>query len=72
MEINIKDQSINRLNKIEVIVNSIYRETLKRDADPGGLAHYTEQLKTGCLTEDQLREILFDSEEYKNKNPLLG
>ena len=43
-----------------------YREVLGRDPDPSGIATYTEALANG-MTADELRDILMNSDEYRNK-----
>ena len=47
----------------EQTVDSIYREILLRPADDLGLNHYSKQLESGEITEDEVRQIFFDSEE---------
>src|SRR5215467_8379380 len=43
-----------------------YRLILKREADPGGLAAYTERVREG-LTLEQLIKVLIDSPERKDR-----
>ena len=47
-------------------ISSLYREVLGRDPDPSGIATYTEALANG-MTADELRDILMNSDEYRNK-----
>lgn len=53
--------------------NSIYQQYLGRDADAGGVAHYTEKLASGASMNDIMYNIQ-NSQEAKNynidKNPL--
>jgi ribosome-associated toxin RatA of RatAB toxin-antitoxin module len=52
-------------------VDDVYREILFRPADATGLQHYSKLLKDGDITEDDLRELLLNSNEKKSTlNPL--
>ena len=42
-----------------------YREVLKRDPDPAGLANYTAQMLEHGWDENRVREALRQSEEYR-------
>jgi len=44
-------------------VNSIYKEILDRPSDVEGLLHYSTLLRNEKITEQELREIIFNSEE---------
>jgi len=46
-------------------VKALYLEVLERTADPGGVAHYTNLMNSG-MNEDQVRQNLMNSDEYKN------
>lgn len=52
----------------EAAVTALYQELLGRDPDPDGLATYVKALLAG-LPLDDLREILMDSREYREKHP---
>ena len=43
----------------------LYREILLRPADREGLVHFYSLLEDGKIIEDDLRELLFNSEEKK-------
>ena len=47
----------------EMTVNSIYQETLNREADKEGLLHFSTLLRDGQITEQDIRTILLDSKE---------
>ena len=47
----------------EMTVNSIYQETLNREADKDGLLHFSTLLRDGQITEQDLRSTLLNSEE---------
>lgn len=49
------------------IVQKLYLKILGREPDAGGLKHYTQQLEAGILTPSQLKEVLMNSDEYKNR-----
>lgn len=53
------------------IINQAYDSILGRVADPGGLAHYNQQMLEG-RTEASVREELIRSQEYENKNKNRG
>jgi hypothetical protein len=50
------------------IISMAYKDILRREADPGGLAHYNDLMRDG-LREVDLREGLIRSQEYADKNP---
>ena len=52
-------------NKYEKTVDDLYREILLRPADREGLMHFSSLLEDGNITEDDLRELLLNSEEKK-------
>lgn len=56
------------LEEAEKVVDRLYKEVFQRCADPGGKTRYSFLLVTGRLTEGLLREVLLDSEEYKQRN----
>jgi len=47
------------------MLNEIYRELLRRDADAGGLAYYLEELNLRGQSFDQVRQSILSSPEYK-------
>lgn len=49
-------------------VDRLYKKVLGREVDAGGLRHYVEQLESGKLNALELRKVLLNSEEYKNKS----
>lgn len=49
------------------IVQRLYRECLSRDADSAAQTSYVPQLASGTYTEQQVRHILCESEEYKQR-----
>jgi hypothetical protein len=50
------------------IITMAYARILEREPDPGGLAHYNDQMNAG-MTEATMREALLRSPEYATKNP---
>ncbi len=52
-------------SKYEKTVDDLYREILLRPADREGLVHFSSLLEDGKITEDDLRELLLNSEEKK-------
>ena len=56
-----------RNEMVELIVRRAYRELLGREADPGGLKHYSRNLLEKGWTEDDVRDDLRKSAEYRNK-----
>ena len=53
-------------SKYEKTVDDVYREILLRPADREGLVHFSSLLEDGKITEDDLRELLLNSEEKKD------
>lgn len=53
-------------NEIKNIVIQGYKNILKRDPDPGGLANYINEIKKG-LTTERFYHILRNSEEYRKR-----
>jgi hypothetical protein len=47
------------------IIDLLYRDTLGRRADPGGLAHYVQHRREGTKSFDDIRRNLVESEEYR-------
>lgn len=47
-------------------VDDIYREILFRPADKEGLLHYSKLLRNGDITENDLKELLLNSDEKKH------
>ena len=47
------------------VVRRLYREVLRREADPGGLALYVSYMMQG-QSESTIRQHLLSSKEYKN------
>ena len=47
-------------------VMAAYKDTLKREADAGGLAHYKSCLDFGALSKQEIIDDMMASEEYKN------
>lgn len=54
------------LEEIKDMVIRGYRDILKREADPSGLEHYTNQIKNG-LDIKSFHDILRSSQEYKDR-----
>lgn len=54
-------------HKYERIIALAYQQILGRQPDPGGLAHYNEQMEAG-MSEWMVRESMIRSDEYDNKN----
>ena len=52
------------LGSVESEIDLIYREILHRPADSNGLDIFSSQITANQLTYDELREILYQSEEY--------
>lgn len=50
---------------IKQFINNKYKEILKRDADDGGLNHYTSEIAGGRMKKEDLEIILKSSLEYK-------
>tara|TARA_B100001750_G_scaffold236161_1_gene239624 strand:- start:1731 stop:2870 length:1140 start_codon:yes stop_codon:yes gene_type:complete len=50
-------------NYSKTTIHKIYLEILYRQADESGLRYYATQLENGTLTEDEIRQIIFDSDE---------
>lgn len=51
----------------EAVVDALYREIFGRCADSDGLRYYSEQIAAGSLSAIQLRAILNDSDEAKQR-----
>jgi len=49
-------------------VTRAYREVLRRDPDPAGLANYTKLMLERGWNEDRVRESLRQSDEYRNQH----
>ena len=60
---NIESLSVD-LGSVESEIDLIYREILHRPADSNGLDIFSSQITANQLTYDELREILYQSEEY--------
>lgn len=56
-----------RSDTVNRVIKQAYREVLKRDADPVGLASYRRQMLHGRMSERELREALRDSSEYRQQ-----
>lgn len=52
------------LDSVESKIDLIYREILHRPADSNALDVFSSQITSNQLTYDELREIIYDSEEY--------
>jgi hypothetical protein len=52
----------------ELIVRRAYREVLGREADPGGLKHFSRNLLEKGWTESDIRDDLRKSDEFRNKH----
>lgn len=52
------------MSDVEIAVRAAYRWILGRDVDPSGMEHYSNQLRSGKLTQDGLRRILIDCPEF--------
>ncbi len=50
-------------------ITRAYQEILGRDPDPEGLEHYRKRMVNDSWGIDRVRDKLFDSAEYKQKNP---
>jgi len=48
------------------IVDDLYKEILRRPADPEGLKHFATLLEYGKITEEEIRNTLLNSEERKS------
>jgi hypothetical protein len=46
------------------VVNKLYVDTLGRTGDPGGVAYWTNQLRTGTVTVAQTAGLFYSSPEY--------
>ena len=57
--LNISDLS----SKTQSIIHKLYLEFLTRPVDPVGLQYYGTLLETGKITQDDLRDIIFNSDE---------
>ncbi|MHB8153976.1 MAG: DUF4214 domain-containing protein [Bacillati bacterium] len=53
-------------NDTEEFVDTTYKEVLKREADQGGMENYAAMIDNGAVKREQLKEILMQSDEYKN------
>jgi len=51
-------------NKFEKQIDELYRDVLLRPADEVGLEYYSNQLKNTKMTQEQIKEILQNSDEY--------
>tara|TARA_B100001013_G_C24619645_1_gene446688 strand:- start:1391 stop:2755 length:1365 start_codon:yes stop_codon:yes gene_type:complete len=49
----------------EEIVDNVYREILSRAADPEALAYYSTLIENGEISVEDLRQDLFESQEFK-------
>ena len=49
------------------IVQKLYQKILDREPDTGGLRHYMEQLDLGKISPTELKQVLINSDEYKQK-----
>jgi len=54
--------------RIRSIITQIYREMLEREPDPQGLENYRRAMTDRGWTEEQVRDSMRRSDEYKNKN----
>lgn len=57
-----------KVDPLTADVTAAYREILKRNPDPGGLAYWRSQLAQGRLTSDGLRAELAASAEARRRN----
>ena len=53
-------------NGIEVFIRAAYIYVLNRPADPSGLVHYDEMIRSGKITPFGLLEALGDSDEFRS------
>jgi len=59
------DNRDDRLGRsVDAAIDRAYRDLLERAPDPAGRAHYEDLLRHG-LTEEQMRDRIRDSEEYR-------
>jgi hypothetical protein len=49
----------------ETMIDMFFRDLLGRSADPHGLKHYTESLRDGTMSYDDVRASLLGSDEYR-------
>ena len=56
------------VDKVEAFVTRCYQVILGRDPDAGGLAYWSNNLKTGTHTADKIITGFMDSDEFRNKN----
>lgn len=52
---------------VDRLIQNAYRDVLGRDADPSGLAHYRRKLLNDDWSEQQLRDDLRRSQEYRDR-----
>lgn len=58
-------------NEIEKIVINVYKNVLNREPDQSGMAAYVDHIKFRRIkSQEQLENILMDSQEYKRKKKL--
>lgn len=55
-------------NKYEAYVDELYREILHRPADSLGLTYWGDLLKSGKMTEEEVRDAIIKSPEAKSMN----
>lgn len=51
--------------ELKSIIRKNYLDILNREPDEEGLNHYLQQMQTGKITSNDLRQIFMDSQEYK-------
>jgi hypothetical protein len=54
-------------NAVDRIVAKAYRDLLGRDADPGGLRNYVQHMLRDGWTEEQVRNSIRESQEYRDR-----
>jgi FkbM family methyltransferase len=59
-----------RSHSSQTLVESLYQGILQRNADPGGLTHYSSQLDNGVSLAGVIRTFI-ESDEFKSKSQLL-
>ena len=64
---HLRNEERYRREAADLIVRRAYREVLGREADPGGLNHYSRNLLEKGWTEGDIRDDLRKSAEYRNK-----
>jgi hypothetical protein len=63
----VKELRKSELTDVEELVNRCYKEILKRNADLDGLYHYRDRFLLEGIDEDDLKDILKNSKEYKRR-----